>query len=301
MTEERRGCWICGCPSASKFRAGNLSGAMTASDTRITDDRYGLSANLVRCVNCRFVYASPLPAADLVALYEGLVDQDYQEGAENRTEQMGHLLRKIKKINPSYRTLLDVGASTGLLVAEARRQGFAAEGIEPSTWAVSVAESQNDVRLHRGIFPHPDLRGQLFDVIAFVDVIEHVEDPVGLLRAAKEALAPGGLLVVTTPDVDSAAARLLGARWWHYRPAHVCFFDWRSMDVALAAAGLRLHHRERQTWWFPVSYLARRVENYLPVRALNDQLQRVGPLARLWNAVVPLDLRDSWVYYCNHM
>lgn len=301
MTEDQRGCWVCGCPSASQFRAGNLNGAMTSSDTRITDDRYGLTANLVRCVNCRFVYASPLPAADLVALYEGLVDQDYQEGAENRTEQMAQLLGKIKKISASYKTLLDVGASTGLLVAEARRQGFVAEGIEPSTWAVAVAERQNGVRLHRGTFPHPDLAGQLFDVIAFVDVIEHVEDPVGLLRAAKEALAPGGLLVVTTPDVDSVAARLLGARWWHYRPAHVCFFDRQSMGVALAAAGLRLHHRERQTWWFPVSYLARRVENYLPVRPVNDQLQRARLLAKLWNAVVPLDLRDSWVFYCKRM
>ena len=65
--------------------------------------------------------------------------------------------------------------------------------------------------------------------MTLVDVIEHVADPLALLRGARDYVAPGGLVLLVTPDVDSVAARLFGKRWWHLRLAHVGYFNRRSL------------------------------------------------------------------------
>jgi 2-polyprenyl-3-methyl-5-hydroxy-6-metoxy-1,4-benzoquinol methylase len=47
-----------------------------------------------------------------------------------------------------------------------------------------------------------------FDLVVAVEVIEHVESPINFLRNIAQLLAPGGVAVVTTPNVDSLPARL---------------------------------------------------------------------------------------------
>jgi len=61
-------------------------------------------------------------------------------------------------------------------------------------------------------FNESDLAAQLgagkFDVVVAVEVIEHVESPIGFLRNIGRLLAPAGVAVITTPNVDSLPARL---------------------------------------------------------------------------------------------
>lgn len=61
-------------------------------------------------------------------------------------------------------------------------------------------------------FNQPDFASKLgankFDLVVAVEVIEHVESPIGFLRNVGRLLAPGGIAAVTTPNVDSLPARL---------------------------------------------------------------------------------------------
>lgn len=286
-------CWVCESREHDPFRAGGYEGRLTASDLKITDHRYGLGADMVRCRGCGFVYASPLPTGDLVALYTDLDDPDYAAGHAYRLQQMEHLLGQVIARAPAIRSVLDVGAGTGLMVEAARRRGLSSEGVEPSHRAVADAQRRG-IALHQGLHPHPALATRTFDLVTAVDVIEHVTDPLGLLRSLAASLSPDGWLVVTTPDVDSIAARLLPRRWWHFRLAHVSFVSPRAMAVAAERVGLRLVARERQRWWFPIDYLARRVVQLVPGR---PALHRLVP-HWLGRVVVPINLYDSWVYYC---
>jgi SAM-dependent methyltransferase len=287
-------CWVCGGHDAEAWKPRNLDRELVPEDLRITDARYGVTLSLQRCRGCHFIQADVHEVEQLVSLYARLDDPSYEAGEVGRTLQMRWLLRKTREARPGARTLLDVGAAAGLLVKEAAAQGFEAEGVEPSHSLVEAGRRAGAI-LHEGVLPHPDLAGRRFDVVMLIDVIEHVADPVGLLQRARECVADDGLVVLVTPDVGSLAARLLGPRWWHFRLAHVGYFDRRSLDAAVATAAFETERQFRARWFFEAGYLADRLERYLPVGGLNRLLRRTPGVRSLYGQVIPLNLFDSFV------
>jgi len=290
-------CWLCGHPESREVLAATTGGDVTSVDMKISDSHYGRTARIAECLSCGFRYADPLPAPDLVALYSDLEDPDYLEGGEGRMEPFRLILTRCRTLAPGARRLLDIGAGTGLLCLAAREQGLEATGIEPSRWGVEVARTRHRLNVLQGPFPHPGLDGQRFDIVTLIDVIEHVSNPLGLLAGVRDVLEPDGLVVITTPDVRSLAARILGRRWWHYRVAHVCFFTRQTMLKALDQAGLRLVRAEPYAWVLSIGYLAERLERYLPVRRVRTALARTWLGRALFRRRVTLNLHDSITYF----
>ena len=231
----------------------------------------------------------------MVSLYEKMSDPGYEESQEGRAQQTRWLLSKARKANPSARSLLDVGAGSGLLVAEAKCLGFNAIGVEPSHSLVKLGRRLYQVDLLEGVFPHPMLSNHRFDVIFLVDIIEHVSTPLELLRHCAAALAPQGIIILVTPNVGSLVAKLLGQRWWHFRPAHVGYFSHSSLLKATERAGLTVVEHFSAKWFFRVRYLAERLESYLPVSEFNRLCSKVAALRWLYDRVIPLNLHDSIV------
>ena len=226
---------------------------------------------------------------DVLRFYEGLEDSAYEAGREERGLQAHKLLEIARKLQPGG-WLLDIGAGSGMLVEQALQMGYRAQGIEPSAWLYKVAK-QRGLPVHLGTFPHPAATSP-FDVITLIDVIEHVSNPVDLLRNIAESLSPGGIALIVTPDVSSVAARLMGWKWWHFRVAHIGYFNKRSLSLALDRAGLQLILKKRPGWYFSANYLWERTHRYLP------EVFRVAPPRLLSRVVIPLNLRDSWLVAC---
>lgn len=290
-------CRICGSSETTRWKARSIERRLQPQDLHITDSQYGATLGLWKCAGCGFVFADGEEIAELTSLYEQLSDPEYQRTEGTRLLQMRWLLDEAMRACPDAESLLDIGAGTGLLVREAAARNLDAVGVEPSRALVEWAKTGNGVDLIQGVFPHPALDGRRFDLVLLVDVIEHVADPLALLRDAESALTPGGLLVVVTPDVSSMAARLLRKRWWHFRLAHVGFFSRRSLERAAATAGLAATRWFRARWFFPVAYLAQRTEAYLPVGWLNRLARRVAPLRWCYRRVVSINLHDSYVVF----
>ena len=288
-------CWLCGSSALAEFAPSRIPENPTADLVKITDSQYGLTGRLLRCQSCGFIQADMESIHAIEPLYRDLVDQDYEESAVARRKAFSRVLRRIHDLRPNSRTLLDVGAGTGAFCLEAKRAGFEVEGVEPSAWAI-VEGRKRGIDLHEGYFPHPDLEGRKFDVVTLLDVIEHVSKPIELLKACRRSLAPGGLLVLVTPDVGSFTARTMGHRWWHFRFAHIGYFSRATLKAALGSAGFVLEAREPYTWWFPLTYVLERLERYLPIGLVNRLLAKkwMKPIARLQ---LPVCLRDSYINY----
>lgn len=287
-------CWVCGSSRADRWKARSLERPLEPDDLAITDKRYGLTLGLFRCRECGFIFADGADLRELVALYSSLDDPGYIDTLEPRTLQMRWLMSSALAARPQAKTMLDVGAGAGLLVKEGKARGLDAVGVEPSRALVQAGIEKFQVQLHAGEYPHPALAGRTFDLVFLIDVIEHVADPVGLLKHLAAALAPGGALVLVTPDVRSLCAHLPGQRWWHFRLAHVGYFDRQTLGKAAAAAGLRPVRFFRAKWFFRVRYLAQRAGEYLPVGWFNRLAEKIPPLRWLYERTIPLNLFDSW-------
>ena len=153
------------------------------------------------------------------------------EGRELTFEK--HLTAMEKFTGPANgRSLLDVGAYIGVFVEIARTHGWLAEGIEPSSWAVSKARERH-LPIHQGTQEDMVLAGRKYDVVTMWDVIEHVTDPACELRQAYQLLNPGGWLAVHTMDIDSLTARLLGGRWPWLMDMHLYYFSQKTLAEML--------------------------------------------------------------------
>lgn len=289
-------CWICGSTTTQSWKGRSLDSSLRPEDLRVTDSRYGMTLALRRCLTCGFVFAVGDELSELTSLYERVEDDEYERSQGPRRQQMRWLLDRALEVRPEAHSLLDVGAGMGLLVAEARRRGLQATGIEPSHSFVKRALEVNGVELIQGVLPHPAVGTEEFDLLLLIDVIEHVSDPVGLLRCCASALAQQGAMIIVTPDVASPAARLLGHRWWHFRFAHVGYYDRCTLARAADLANLVLLRSFRARWALSVGYLAERVARYLPVDGFLRIGQRAPVIRAFFDAVVPLNLHDSWLF-----
>lgn len=100
---------------------------------------------------------------------------------------------------------LELGAGSGALAERLQKAGF----------RVTAADLTNYFELDSDFvqldFDDPQFDGKLaagFDLITSVEVIEHLENPTAFLRSIERLLNPGGLAILTTPNVENVPARL---------------------------------------------------------------------------------------------
>jgi 2-polyprenyl-3-methyl-5-hydroxy-6-metoxy-1,4-benzoquinol methylase len=163
--------------------------------------------NLRRCASCDFVFVDALPNDPTFynRHYSKDRDWDYEFKFHGKVA-IGQDVRKRIRRYVSGGKLLDVGAWSGTLISELRGD-FTVHGVEINPHAAAYARQQGfDVRT--GAFGQVDLSDLApFDVITFVDVLEHIPQPGRIIEQARELLRPGGLIVIKVPHFDAQAVK----------------------------------------------------------------------------------------------
>ena len=154
--------------------------------------------------------------------------------------------RRLNAITASLRRaperihLLDVGCSSGAFVHTAVRLGFDAEGVDPAPAAAQAARVAG-LKVEKGLLHEVGYAEHSFDAVTLFEVIEHVRDPIALLRECHRILRPGGVLMVGTGNCDSWTAHALGARWEYLdisrHGGHISFFNPGSLRLAARRTG----------------------------------------------------------------
>ncbi|HEY2934638.1 MAG TPA: class I SAM-dependent methyltransferase [Acidobacteriota bacterium] len=133
--------------------------------------------------------------------------------------------------------LLDLGCGSGDLMARHQALGWEVFGIDHDARACAACRARG-LAVHEGtIFDAP--QGEKFDVVLISHLIEHVRDPVIVLRAAAKFLADQGRIVLRTPNIQSAAFKLYGSCWFALdAPRHVHLFTPHTIRRLAERAGL---------------------------------------------------------------
>lgn len=133
--------------------------------------------------------------------------------------------------------LLDVGCGRGDLGAGFVRRGWSVVGIEPSEQACAAARSRG-VHAHPGTLADVHLDRAKYDAVVFRHSLEHVSDPVGDLRRARELLRDGGVAIVTVPNFGCWQSRRFEGCWFPLDlPRHRSHFNAGALRAVLARAG----------------------------------------------------------------
>ena len=256
----------------------------------MTTDVYAAYGRIARCSRCGMVYRNPRePDERILQAYAALEDGDYLLERECRGMNALNSLRAVKRHVAKGR-LLEVGCATGFFLNAARLE-FDVCGVEPSAWAARIARERFGLDVHLGPLSSFDPERGPFDVVALIDLVEHVLDPRDLLATVARLLVPGGVLYLVTPDITSLSARLLGSRWWGLRPAHLTYFSRRTMTRLLDETGLSVREIRSYGRIFTYGYWLSRLRNYpAPVRGpVGAAVRSLG-----WqDKILYLDTRDS--------
>jgi SAM-dependent methyltransferase len=182
---------------------------------------------LVRCAVCDLVYVSPtFNEAHYAAVY---ASQEYQDivrdlgikSHEYRVERFGRervglMARHLAAPRPRY---LDVGCSTGFVVEAARDAGWNATGLDLNPSAVEFGRARG-LDLRPVALTEAGFDAGSFDAVSLFDVLEHLLDPLGTLRACTRLLRPGGIVFLYVPNYDSASRLLMGKDAHFIWPTH---------------------------------------------------------------------------------
>jgi 2-polyprenyl-3-methyl-5-hydroxy-6-metoxy-1,4-benzoquinol methylase len=115
-----------------------------------------------------------------------------------------HVLARFVKLGDRA---IDLGAGSGLLATRMKALGWDVMGADKNASGFEAKLPFQEVDLNDRGFSKQLGEGH-FSMVTAVEVIEHVEAPINLLRNARRLLKPGGLAVITTPNVDSVSARM---------------------------------------------------------------------------------------------
>lgn len=196
--------------------------------------------NLRECLQCGHWWFDPMSTQDyLNSLYESgsefVVSENYQ-GREmpeefELTRYVSQFLDKIKNINQL--NYLEIGVGPGYLFEFFKKKVKNCYGVDPCRWKPEDPHIFNDIK---------DIPISLrFDIIVIQDVLEHLENPIDMLKKVKEFANKNCIISCGFPNKDSLIAKIFKSRWSMIRPiGHLHYFSSKSVDSIFKQSGWKI-------------------------------------------------------------
>jgi len=259
--------WDYGSQPRSQSITCNLCGHFETEEDRrppggwTEPDRYGYQVGVVVCAECELIYLNPRMAFEAYAsfyesgAYRSLVSAYHGREINAETiqpEQERYAVEVADFLEPHVkhpRSLLDVGGSTGV-VAKYMKERF---GVESSVLDPAGRETdealRNGLPIIRGTAESFDPDGYRWGIILVCQTIDHLLDPMGVLKKLHGCLADDGLLFVDILDFDKTR---------EIKIDHPYNFTEKTMALFLSKAGYREIARERAPDGVHVRFLCAR-------------------------------------------
>jgi 2-polyprenyl-3-methyl-5-hydroxy-6-metoxy-1,4-benzoquinol methylase len=246
-------CWVCDADAASLSRVHHARFHFPeyADQDPELAAYTGSTVDIHRCRRCGFAQPAAMPM--LPRYFDRMYDQHWSEewvAAEHEAEYKDFIFREIlrfleRRVTARPRRLLDIGAHAGRFLRMAQAAGWQAEGLELNPRTAAFARQATGVPVHLVNVHDFDASDRRFHAITLTDVLEHVPDPLAILRRVHQLLDDEGWVSVKVPNAPSQRLKesVRGHLQRHYRPriadnlVHINHFSARSLELALSRAG----------------------------------------------------------------
>ncbi len=249
------------------------------------------SYQIRRCDECSFVFCERPENFNATLIYNtdyftgGCNDGYFNYGKSEkilRKEFRSLVIDLVKKKSSGH--LIEIGPAYGFFLQEGVHY-FSVKGFEVSREASQICQNKG-LDVTNGDFLDASVDKESADIVVMFDTVEHLENPRKTLTKVYEVLKPGGLLLLTTGDIDSLMARLMRRHWRLMTPPqHLSFFSKTTIKKLLFLTKfkrVKLYYR----WKFvPLSLVMFQLSRWLPFRFY---------IPRIFDSVsVPMNLFDS--------
>jgi 2-polyprenyl-3-methyl-5-hydroxy-6-metoxy-1,4-benzoquinol methylase len=211
----------------------------------------GIASKVVVCSGCGLGRFDPMPSREEVRgfypdEYYGEPGTKFQPLVERLVRIVGerHISFLSRLLAPGAR-VLDAGCGRGVILGPLADRGYEVHGVEISAAAAKGADSRAEIRIASSLL-EAGYEAAFFDEVVIWHVLEHADDPRGMLEETARILRPGGRLIVAVPNFASAQARWTGPAWFHLDlPRHLYHFPLAALQELLEGVGFAIeseHH-----------------------------------------------------------
>jgi 2-polyprenyl-3-methyl-5-hydroxy-6-metoxy-1,4-benzoquinol methylase len=248
---------------------------------------------IVRCRRCGLLYNNPrLDTESLKQIYSKeyfVVDvnecgTDYKAYADYIADEpviMRSMLRrmqKVEKYSGCKGRVLDVGCAAGFSLLAARQLGWEAQGIEFSDFCYNYALSRG-LKVHHGMLADYPCKEEHFDAITMWDYLEHSPDPLADLKICSTLLKPGGVILLSVPNIDSWSFPVFKDRWIGFKNIeHFYYFSRGTLAKLAAMSGTRMEDSFYHGKYISLSFFLSRVQYYIQFKPLLRMIEKFANL-----------------------
>jgi len=160
-----------------------------------------------KCKKCKYLFLHPVPSQDLVtSLYVN--SNSESDEFDKKNLKLGKNIIQLLGTE-SGKALLDIGCQNGALLQLLRKNSrLTLHAVEPSIHNFDIVKKIPSINITHGFFDADIYKDVTFDLVNLGDVIEHLENPKGMIKDINKILRPKGHLVVTTPITNCAYVKL---------------------------------------------------------------------------------------------
>lgn len=178
------------------------------------------------------------------------------------------------------RALLDFGCGTGHFAHFMQKSGWHTVGVEPSVKALNKAQADF------GLCAYPTLADcelagvTSFHAVTLLNVLEHLVDPVRMIKQLRQVLKPEGVLVIRVPNDFSELQEVVCEKldkepWWIAVPDHLHYFTFDTLEELLEEQKFEIIERISD---FPMELFLLLGDDYIgnPEKGSECHLKRVS-------------------------
>lgn len=197
-----------------------------------------------------------------------LLDKEFHDA---HREDICAVIQQISSRPIAGQRILDVGCGWAQTLLYLKDKGALCYGFDPAPEAVAYAQSHGITAKQVGMDSLEVFPGETFDVVMLLNVLEHLADPISVMREIRQkVIKQGGILIIEVPNEFNAfqvcGQRLHGLKeWWVSPPAHLNYFSADSLKHLLEGTGYEVHFAESA---FPLEMFLLFGDNYVADPAL---------------------------------